>query len=86
MYGLVYSYFTDFIKKESFTSAPTSTTSAEVVAALLGVLLLIVVQLFVVQWLWNTILVRVVSVVKPLPSLTYTLGLLLLVAMLSPGL
>ena len=46
---------------------------------------MIVIQLFVVQLLWNTVLTRVVTVVKPLPSLLYTLGLLVLVAMVSPG-
>jgi hypothetical protein len=83
MYGLVYSNFMDYIRKEGFSSRGDS--MGAVFLALLGVALLIVVQLFVVQWLWNTVLVRVLSVAKPLPSLLYTLGLLVLLAMLSPG-
>lgn len=83
MYGLVYSNFMDYIRREGFASSGNSMSS--VLMALLGVAVVIVVQLFVVQWLWNTVLVRVLSVAKPLPSLWYTLGLLILVAMLSPG-
>jgi len=80
MYGLVYSNFMDYFRKEGFASGGDST-----VLALFAVLLMIVIQLFVVQLLWNTVLTRVVTVVKPLPSLLYTLGLLVLVAMVSPG-
>ena len=86
MYGLVYSNFMDYIKREGFAASRQGGDSmGAVVLGLLGVLLLIAIQLFVVQWLWNTVLVRVVSVAKPLPSLLYTLGLLLLLAMLFPG-
>ncbi len=56
-----------------------------VIAALLTVIVIIVIQLFVVQWLWNTVLVSVLSIVRPLPSLWYTLGLLVLMAMIHPG-
>ena len=86
MYGLVYSNFMDYIKREGFAASRQGGDSmGAVVLGLLGVLLLIALQLFIVQWLWNTVLVRTVSVVKPLPSLLYTLGLLLLIAMLFPG-
>ena len=54
--------------------------------ALLAIIAVVVIQLFVVKFLWNTVLVRVLSVAKPLPSLLYTLGLLVLVAMVCPGL
>jgi len=56
------------------------------VVAVLAIAAVIVIQLFVVKFLWNTVLVRVVSVAKPIPSLLYALGLLVLVAMLFPGL
>ena len=59
--------------------------SSSVFLATLAVVVVVVIQLFVVKFLWNTVLVRVVSVAKPLPSLMYTLGLLVLVAMLFPG-
>ena len=54
----------------------------------LGSFLLVVivaVHLFLVQWLWNTVLVRVLSIAKPIPSLLYALGLLILLGMLFPG-
>jgi len=54
--------------------------------AVLAIAAVIVIQLFVVKFLWNTVLVRVVSVAKPIPSLLYALGLLVLVTMLFPGL
>jgi hypothetical protein len=39
----------------------------------------------VVRWLWNTVLVKVSTIVRPLPDLWYTLGLLFLIAMIHPG-
>jgi len=83
MYGLVYSNFMDYMKKEGFAGG--SSAGGEIIVAFLALIVLVVVQLYVVQFLWNTVLVRTVSVVKPLPSLLYTLGLLLLVAMVHPG-
>jgi len=85
MYGLVYSNFMDYVKREGFAASQGGDSIGAVVLGLLGLLLLVAVQLFIVQWLWNTVIVRVVSVAKPLPSLLYTLGLLVLIAMLFPG-
>ena len=53
--------------------------------AALALIALIVIQLFVVQFLWNTVLISVVPFVKPLKSLLYTLGLLVLIAMVHPS-
>ena len=50
---------------------------------MLGILLLLVVQVFIVQFLWNRVLTSVVPV-KPLKSFAYTLGLLVLTMMLFP--
>jgi len=65
---------------EGFTSQDQSGMS--LIGAGLAVLLVIVLELFVVQWLWNNVLTRVLTVVKPLPSLLYTLGLIILVQLL----
>lgn len=83
MYSAVYESFYNYAKREGFSSSGDSSFST--LLAILGILLLVIVQLFIVQFLWNTVLVRVVSVVKPLPTLLYTLGLLVLVAMVLPG-
>ena len=83
MYGLVYSNMLDYAKKEGFAGG--TSDGGAVIVAVLAIVLLIVVQLFVVQWLWNTVLVRVLSIARPLPSLWYTLGLLLLIAIVHPG-
>lgn len=72
--------FMNFIEREGF-----SNMSDGGLMAIVALILVVVVQLFVVQWLWNTVLTRVVTVTRPLPSLAYTLGLLVLTSMLYPG-
>ena len=79
MYGLVYSNFMNYMNRDSFAG-----NSGVDVMVLLVMLLLMILQLFIVQWLWNSVLTRVLPV-RPLPSLLYTLGLLVLIAMLFPG-
>ena len=83
MYGTVYSSFMNYMNREGFASSGNSAGAS--VLALIGIALVIVVQLFIARWLWNTVLVRVTSFARPIPSLLYTLGLLLLVAMFHPG-
>lgn len=83
MYGLVYSNMLDYAKKEGFAGGTSG--GGAVIVALLTILLLIIVQLFIVQWLWNTVMVRVLSVARPIPNLWYTLGFLLLLAIVHPG-
>lgn len=86
MYGLVYASMADYVKKEGFAgSAGGADSGAAAVIALLMVVLLVVIQLWIVRWLWNTVLVRCVSIARPLPNLWYTLGLLVLIAMIHPG-
>ena len=80
MYGAVYSAVVNGV--DNFTNM---NESGSVFVAMLAIVALVVVQLFIVRFLWNTVLVRVVSVAKPLPSLMYTLGLLVLLAVLCPG-
>ena len=70
-------------RQEGFAGG--TSPAGAVIAALLTVIVIIVIQLFVVQWLWNTVLVSVLSIARPLPSLWYTLGLLVLMAMIHPG-
>lgn len=83
MYGLVYSNMLDYAKKEGFAGG--TSAGGAVIVAVLAIVVLIVVQLFIVRFLWNTVLVRVLSVARPLPDLLYTLGLLVLLAVLMPG-
>jgi len=85
MYSAVYSNLVNYAKNEGFVASRTGTGGGLAVGAALLVLLLVVIQLLVVQWLWNTVLVRVVTVVRPIPSLLYTLGILVLIAMVLPG-
>lgn len=82
MYGLVYANMMDYASKEGFASGG---SAVPMIGASIAIVLLIIVQLFVIKWLWNTVLVRVLSVARPLPSLMYALGLLVLMAMIHPG-
>jgi len=82
MYGLVYSNMVNYAKKEGFASGG---SAVPMIVAVIAIALLIVVQLFVIQWLWNTVLVRVTTIARPIPNLLYALGLLILVAMVLPG-
>ena len=79
MYGAVYSAVVNGADRFSGSQEPGS-----VFLAVLAVAAILIVQLFIVRFLWNTVLVRVTTVAKPIPSLIYTLGLLVLVAMLFP--
>ena len=84
MYEGFYSAVYNSIAKKDTFQGGTSDAGA-VIAAMLAVLVLIVIQLFVVQFLWNVVLVPSVSVVRPLKSLLQTLGLLILFALIVPG-
>jgi hypothetical protein len=85
MYGLAYSNFVDFIRRGNDNFDGGSASSGTVLFAFIAILLLIVVQLFIVQWLWNNVLVRVTSIARPIPSLLHVLGLLVLIALVHPG-
>jgi hypothetical protein len=71
--------------KEGFQGAVGATSANAALVAGLVVLVFVVIQLFVVQFLWNRVLTHVVPAVRPLKTLLETLGLLILVAMLLPG-
>ena len=80
MYGAVYSAIVN--GSDRFAG---SNNVGSPLLAVLAIAAVVVIQLFVLKFLWNTVLVRIVSVAKPIPSLLYALGLLVLVAMLFPG-
>ena len=66
---------------EKFTNPGAPMSQFGLMGASVAILLLIVLELFVVQWLWNNVLVRVTTLARPIPSLLYTLGLLVLLQM-----
>ena len=73
--------------KEGFNGS-TSSTSSDLNGLLVGLLVvfvLVAIQLFIIQFLWNRVLTHVIPAVKPLRSLFETLGLLILIVMLFPG-
>jgi hypothetical protein len=86
MYRSVYETFYNYAQREGFSSGSSSALAFDFASlfAVALLVLLIVVQLFIVRFLWNTVLVRVVSAAKPIPSLMYTLGLLVLLGLLFP--
>jgi hypothetical protein len=76
MYGLVYNSVENF--------AGGSSDAGAALAALLAVLVVVAIQCFIIQWLWNSVLVGALSVARPLRSVLHALGLLILIGMLSP--
>ena len=79
MYGLVYSAVTEGFMNHQGGSSGTS----EMIAGLLAVALVVIIQLFIVQLLWNNVLTKCVSVVRPLKTILETLGLLILLSFLT---
>ena len=72
---------------EAFSSGSGHNASSEmgaVVVAFLTVVAIMVLQLAIVQWLWNSCLTRVVSIAKPMASMFDALGLIVLFMFLWP--
>ena len=61
-----------------------STEAGAVVAAFITVLLFLALQLLAVQWLWNHVLTKVVTVTKPMSSMFEALGVIILFMMVVP--
>lgn len=70
-------------KRDSFQGG--TSDAGAVIAGFLAVAVVVVIQLFLIQFLWNAVLVPTVSVVRPLKTLLQTLGLLILLAMVHPS-
>jgi hypothetical protein len=83
MYSHIYESIVSAVKSEGFQGG-TSEAGAVLVAAL-AVLLVVFIQLVIVQFLWNAVLVPSTTIARPLKSMIQTLGLLVLVAMILPG-
>ena len=77
MYGLVYNTVENFAGGTSDAGA--------VLVAFLAVAAVIAIQCFIVQWLWNNVLVGALSVARPLRSVLHALGLLILIGLIHPG-
>ena len=83
MYGQIYQKLSGKVA-EGFQGSQTA-SGVEAVGALIAIVLLIVIQLFIVKFLWNSVLVGLISVVRPITSLLHVAGLLILIAMIHPG-
>jgi len=77
MYGLVYNTVEHF--------AGGTSDGGAVLIAFLAVTAVIAIQCFIVQWLWNNVLVGALSVARPLRSVLHALGLLILLGLMLPG-
>ena len=60
-------------------------STGAMIVTLVVLAVLFVVQLVVIQILWNLVLVPLLAGVRPMKSLLSPLGLLILIAMLVPG-
>ena len=78
---------TPFAKTETFESrdgvAPAPAKLA--VVSLITVFIMLLALLFVGKWLWNNVLVDLISIAKPVKSVWQLLGLALLMSLLHPG-
>ncbi len=81
MYGTVYKPLANKVK-EGFQNYQGSAVDS--IAAFLAMLVMVVLHLFIIKFLWNNVLVGLVSVVRPFKSLLQVFGFLLLTAMLFP--
>jgi hypothetical protein len=66
--------------KEGFATQQGSAVDS--IAAFLALIIMVVVHLWIVRFLWNNVMTKVVTVVRPIKTLLETFGLVLLVAML----
>lgn len=82
MYGALYEKFFSSAQENFQGDTP---SGGAFIVVLLMVALFLAIHLFIVQWLWNNVLTKVLSITRPLPSLWYTLGLLVLIGMVHPG-
>lgn len=55
----------------------------ELFGVLIGFVIWLVIVLFLGRWLWNTVLVKLVSGVKPITSIWQILGLAILINLLT---
>ena len=77
---------TPFARTETFASNGVAPSPARLaLVSVLTVFVMLTALLFAGKWLWNNVLVDLVSVVKPVKSVWQLLGLALLVSLLNPG-
>jgi tetrahydromethanopterin S-methyltransferase subunit G len=73
-------------RKEQFSNggqyAPVNTETGRFIGMLVGRLVSLLILLFIGQFLWNNVAVKLVSVLKPAKSILEILGLVLLLALL----
>ena len=84
MYRSAYEAFFNYARREGFSSTSSSGDLVATVVALATIAFFLFIQLFIVKWLWNTVLVRSITCVRPLPNVLYTFGLLVLIGLLFP--
>ena len=76
-----------YLRTETFESVNGVTASPARVAVVSGItiFILLLALLFVGKFLWNRVLVELVSIAKPVKSVWQLLGLAILVSLLHPG-
>lgn len=74
-----------FLSTQKYGEESFKNTKEMSAAALIGLVLYMFLVLFAGRYLWDNVLCKVVTVVKPIPSLLHLLGLILLIDLLHPG-
>lgn len=76
---------TPFARTETFESSGGPSPARLALVSFITLALIFTALLFVGKYLWNSVLVDLVSVVKPVKSVWQLVGLALLLGLISPG-
>lgn len=73
-----------FTSNEKADPATTRQVYAEFLAVLLALIVSLVILAFVGKWLWNTVIVDLFTIAKPVRSFWQILGLMIFVSLINP--
>ncbi len=76
---------TPFARTETFESSGGPTPARLLLVSFITLFLIFVALLFVGKYLWNNVLVDLISIAKPVKSVWQLIGLAVLISLLHPG-
>jgi len=76
---------TPFAKTETFSSAGGPSPARLALVSFITLFIIFVALLFVGKYLWNNVLVDLISIAKPVKSVWQLIGLAVLISLLHPG-
>lgn len=73
-----------FTSNEKADPSKTRQVYAEFLSVLLALIISLVILAFIGKWLWNTVIVDLFSIAKPVRSFWQILGLMIFVSLINP--